>query len=507
MAPAARPAWVVQDLASVLGLDEESIKEMVVPDLESYTHEARLRGHLENFLGTDPAAKAFTTRYISHRFPASTSSSKSVPQTQPSIQRYDDRLNVSKKASGSGAPSRGGSGAGSARKPSTPTPSNGAPSTQSIPDALNAAFGPGGRVYQKNRDLDEGWGRPVSGSGQPRLAGGSGTASGSHTPVIPSQRLRQPGAISVQVQHAEPKTRLEVPSPGTGGGSGSASRTNSSKGKSRGGEKIWDQPKSREVKRLEGIKEKLRMVKEGEGKVNLDEGVNCFCQARVHTLSSYTPLCQSCGLTICSLHPAHLPCPSCQHPLATPAQLARLILRLDDEIAQQVAKEERQREEAERVRLARLAAEAGGGAFPSLPGAQTTTPSAGTGGRKVLTIGAKGKGKGKSTITTTTYRPASVASPSGSRPVTPPPNDIMPRLRSNPVSADKIEKELKKLLTWRAEVGRPFGDLKAEKKGETGWKYKELEVVHVRMDGDGEGRRRKAKARRGENGREVPGAA
>ncbi|WVF72285.1 hypothetical protein IAT40_007097 [Kwoniella sp. CBS 6097] len=560
--PASRPAWVVKDLASVLGLDEESIKEMIIPDLESYTHEARLTIHLQDFLGSSPPAKSFTTNYLSLRFPSLTNTS-SVPTPTPASTStsYDllkPKPNANSKAAGKSQPiSRGGSASGSARGTATATAT--LTSNDSIPDALNAAFGPGGKVYQKNRDVDVCWGRPTSTGPHSRAGGGGGggsaPGSGSQTPLSSSQyqpKLRQAGAVSVQLQEPKP-VRIDTLHPssafsqygssnglGTGSGSGSnsigGSRTNSSKGKQRGGgeDKIWDTPKSREVKKLEGMKEKLRIVKEGDGKVDLNEGVKCFCQARVHTLSSYTPLCQSCGLIICSLHPAHLPCPSCAHPISTPAQLARLILRLEVEIENQLAKEERQRQEAERERLARLAAEAGGGAFPTLNG-RTPTPnstasaSAAAGAaaaRKVISIGGggagKGKGKGKSTITTTTYKPSPSPSngngtpASKSRANTPPPSDIMPRLRYNPINPEKVEKEVRKLLSWREENDRPFGDFRLEKVNTNksnnevgsagGWKYKEMEVVHVRHEGEGDGRRRRAKARRGEGGREVPGA-
>ena len=55
------------------------------------------------------------------------------------------------------------------------------------------------------------------------------------------------------------------------------SQTSSSKGKER--EKIWDVPKSKEVKRLEGIIGDLKKLQAGEGKIKVDEGVPpCFCQ-------------------------------------------------------------------------------------------------------------------------------------------------------------------------------------------------------------------------------------
>jgi hypothetical protein len=56
-----------------------------------------------------------------------------------------------------------------------------------------------------------------------------------------------------------------------GGGSGSG------RGKARE-EKIWDAPKSKEVKRLEGLVEDLKTL-QGGGKVPRKESeVECFCQ-------------------------------------------------------------------------------------------------------------------------------------------------------------------------------------------------------------------------------------
>jgi hypothetical protein len=60
---------------------------------------------------------------------------------------------------------------------------------------------------------------------------------------------------------------------GGGGGKG--------KGKSEA-EKIWDRPKSKEVKRLEGIVDRLKELQAGEGKVVRRETdmPDCFCQGQ-----------------------------------------------------------------------------------------------------------------------------------------------------------------------------------------------------------------------------------
>ena len=158
----------------------------------------------------------------------------------------------------------------------------------------------------------------------------------------------------------------------------------------------------------------------------------------------------------------------------------------------------------DRDRLARLAAESGGGAFPTLGGGRPPQlQQVQDQGRKVLTVG-KG-GKGKATLTTYTYTTAS----SSAEIVTPPPSDIVSRPRSPPLEAARIEKELKKLVAWRLAEDRPWGDMKADKKGE-GWKYVEAIVPESIME-DSEGRRKTGRKKKvgkglGMDGKAVPGA-
>jgi len=81
-----------------------------------------------------------------------------------------------------------------------------------------------------------------------------GGGSGSNTPG------RQAGAVTFT--EAKPK-RVEA----------------STNGKGKQAEKIWDMPRSREVRRLEGIIGDLRGLQNSEGKVTRDEGKeDCFCQ-------------------------------------------------------------------------------------------------------------------------------------------------------------------------------------------------------------------------------------
>jgi hypothetical protein len=121
-------------------------------------------------------------------------------------------------------------------------------------DDLNARFGQGGKIYQKNMEADDAsWVNPI----------GSRGGSGSNTPGRPA------GAVTFN--EAKPK-RVEPPA--------------SSSGKGKGVDKIWDMPRSKEVRRLEGIIGDLKGLQNSEGKTRKDDDhQDCFCQGT----SSFIP--------------------------------------------------------------------------------------------------------------------------------------------------------------------------------------------------------------------------
>ena len=213
---------------------------------------------------------------------------------------------------------------------------------------------------------------------------------------------------------------------------------------------------------------------------------------------------------LCALQPAFLPCPSCQRALYSSAQLSRLVLRVSSDIDAQLALEQDLREAEEQARQERLLAQSGGGAFPTLPGSSTRTANPTTGGggggsRTVLTIGKNAKGKAK--ITTTTYKPSPPVTPNPTEIIRPAfPTDITPRPRSPPLDAERVRREVQKVEAWRFAEDRPWGDVKAEHRGD-GWGYVELPVSHW-VEEDSQGRRKSAKKKGkvGEGGRVVPGA-
>ncbi|KAI0915261.1 hypothetical protein AcV5_005427 [Taiwanofungus camphoratus] len=136
--------------------------------------------------------------------------------------------------------------------------------------------------------------------------------------------------------------------------------TSSSKGKA----KQKDPPRSKKVRRLEDLRNNLR----NSNGTERDPKGGCFCQARVHKLSSYTPICKNCGLILCELHLPYYACPHCAAPLLTPSAHDALVATIETQIADTLAKEEEERERA--IEEARAAA----GAFPSLSAAASGNP-------------------------------------------------------------------------------------------------------------------------------------
>ena len=92
--------------------------------------------------------------------------------------------------------------------------------------------------------------------------------------------------------------------------------------------------------------------------------------ARMHPLSSYTPICRACGLILCELNLPHAACPHCGDALLIPAARTALVESLDTQIAETLAKEEDERARA--VQEARAAA----GAFPTLSASASASAAA-----------------------------------------------------------------------------------------------------------------------------------
>jgi predicted RNA-binding Zn-ribbon protein involved in translation (DUF1610 family) len=101
--------------------------------------------------------------------------------------------------------------------------------------------------------------------------------------------------------------------------------------------------------------------------------------ARVHQLSTYNPLCFSCGLILCNLNLPQYYCPSCTEPVFSASTRDILVPRLEKELADQLALEESNRTQA--IDDARRAA----GAFPTLSPGSGSDFAAGLGVRQPST--------------------------------------------------------------------------------------------------------------------------
>ncbi|KAF9223880.1 hypothetical protein BS17DRAFT_662995, partial [Gyrodon lividus] len=162
-------------------------------------------------------------------------------------------------------------------------------------------------------------------------------------------------------------------------------------------------PKSQVIRTLESLADGVRRSSGAEK----DPKGGCFCQARQHTLSAYVPLCQRCGLVLCTLNLPCYACPHCAGALLDASHRSALAIQLEEALAAQITKEEGERQRA--IEEARIAA----GAFPLLPGSQPPKPPSKTQTQthKVLSLNAKTKRVTVSSYTNTPVpsRPASRA--------------------------------------------------------------------------------------------------
>ncbi|KAK0207332.1 hypothetical protein IW262DRAFT_658697 [Armillaria fumosa] len=166
-------------------------------------------------------------------------------------------------------------------------------------------------------------------------------------------------------------------------------------------------PKSKQLTALESL---LHAVQSTSIPVPDPKG-GCFCQAKEHPLSLYTPACLTCGLVLCGLNPPQHACPHCHHPPA-PRTTESTIVRLEREIGELRRREEEARERARKAV----------GAFPALGGGgggsgRATPPSQ----HRVLSVNSKTK---KVTVSSSSY--SSTPTPVASRPGTPEPLRVPP---------------------------------------------------------------------------------
>ncbi|KAL0955258.1 hypothetical protein HGRIS_004150 [Hohenbuehelia grisea] len=164
-------------------------------------------------------------------------------------------------------------------------------------------------------------------------------------------------------------------------------------------------PKSSEVKRLEALADAVRRYKGTE----VDSQGGCFCQAREHALSTYTPICLSCGLILCSINLPHHKCPSCLSALLDPALREAITARLEASIADTLAHEAaaRARAQEEQRRAVGDFPSLGGPTAPGVPSSADSALRPPPQAHKVLSLNSKTK-----RVVISSYTP----SPTPSRP-------------------------------------------------------------------------------------------
>ncbi|KAJ6534819.1 hypothetical protein B0H19DRAFT_1184270 [Mycena capillaripes] len=171
------------------------------------------------------------------------------------------------------------------------------------------------------------------------------------------------------------------------------------KGKGKGA--VAEPPKSKVIRHLESLKNGLVA---SSGNAQKDPKGGCFCQAREHSLSTYSALCRNCGLILCEVNLPQYACPHCAAKLLTATQRDALVAQLEVQIAETLTKEVLLRERA--AEEARRAV----GAFPTLGNPTSTRhfPPTAPQTRTVMSLNSKTK-----KVTVSSF---STPSPSPSRP-------------------------------------------------------------------------------------------
>ncbi|KAJ7079539.1 hypothetical protein C8R44DRAFT_654076 [Mycena epipterygia] len=218
------------------------------------------------------------------------------------------------------------------------------------------------------------------------------------------------------------------------------------KGKGKG--VVAEPPKSKAVRNLEILKNAIAASSTDPVK---DPKGGCFCQARQHSLSTYTTLCRNCGLILCEVNLPQYACPHCTTSLLTEGQRDALVSRLDTQISETLTKEALLRERA--AEEARRAV----GAFPTLasgplPHSQgtRTPPAAVPQTRTVMSLNSKTK---KVTVSSFTSTP----SPSPSRPAS-----RAESVEEEPVRVLKPPAEVPFVAAAKQDPLRPWRDLAGE---------------------------------------------
>ncbi|GAA6015903.1 hypothetical protein JCM10207_006799 [Rhodosporidiobolus poonsookiae] len=310
-----------RSLASQLASLTSLASTQLLPHLNSLKTPQEIHSYLDSLLAPGPPAQAFTQSYLSSRFP-SAAPAAAAPPNKP---RW-------------GASPSSSSAAGSRSASPLPPPPSKAEQTQKLEQAFAGA---GGHVYIKEREEDlGGWGGAAGRKGAASAASSAGSSRApSRARATPpaAAPLAPPVPVVAPPGQAQPKGKGKQPQP-------------------QQAQEAGLELSEEAVKELGEIEKALKGF-EPNGGAKKGKERRCFCQARQHPLSPYTPLCPSCALVLCTLNAPSLPCPSCaRSPLLTSARTASYIASLhtqrDALLSRERARAQREKEQEARERAA-----------------------------------------------------------------------------------------------------------------------------------------------------------
>ncbi|GAA5882348.1 hypothetical protein JCM1840_005429 [Sporobolomyces johnsonii] len=327
-------------LAPLIGLDEATTAEQILPHLGSIQSANEIRNYLQTLLAPGAASQSFIQQYLQLRFP-------SAPAPTP--------------ASSSRPASRSGGTWGKPLAPPSTSSSRAAspapqgkhhPSDQEKQLLEKAFAGAGGRVYIKKDEDYGGWGGGTAGKkggkGSAAVGGSSrGASVGTGAPTPAAAPTMSSGLSAAPVA-----SRPAIPSPS---GPPPASTTATARGKGKGKdaepELELSEQAAKELLEIDRALKGFEPVRPGK------EPRRCFCQARQHPLSRFVPLCPTCSLVLCTLNRPSAPCPSCSHhpllsPTLTASHIATLQATRDDLISRERSRVQREKAQEERERAA-----------------------------------------------------------------------------------------------------------------------------------------------------------
>ncbi|GAA5921710.1 hypothetical protein JCM1841_007099 [Sporobolomyces salmonicolor] len=218
---------------------------------------------------------------------------------------------------------------------------------------LEKAFaGAGGRVYIKTDEDYGGWGGGPAGKKGGKTSATAATSSRGSSMGKDAPIPAAAPAVSSSLSAAPVGSRPATPSrPAPPPASTTAAAKGKGKGKDEEPELELSEQAAKELLEIDRALKGFEPVRPGKAPRR------CFCQAREHALSRFTPLCTSCSLVLCTLNRPSAPCPSCAHhpllsPTLTASHVATLYATRDDLVSRERARVQREKAQEERERAA-----------------------------------------------------------------------------------------------------------------------------------------------------------